>query len=255
MLPNSHRHNTSNRIPIQYLRGSTQGQGDGDETGHAFIYTLSSQRSRQRGWPCLLPSLPDLPLHARCPAKYVGMGRKDANRIVRVRPSRFRHTAVTGRRARSAGAGLRRASPCCLSHRRRPPAQGPSPPARGTRRGHGLRRRRGGWQPSERAREGLRAGGDPGGAKSGGREQGLTSARAHQRPSAPPAAHPLRLHQCACAGRTASLRRAVRLRARRARARCLRRGGAGRGGGGMGSGSVREGSRWFCGGGSEGRVE
>lgn len=183
------------------------------------------------------------------------MGRKDANRIVRVRPSRFRHTAVTGRRARSAGAGLRRASPCCLSHRRRSPAQGPSPPARGTRRGHGLRRRRGGWQPSERAREGLRAGGDPGGAKSGGREQGLTSARAHQRPSAPPAAHPLRLHQCACAGRTASLRRAVRLRARRARARCLRRGGAGRGGGGMGSGSVREGSRWFCGGGSEGRVE
>lgn len=99
MLPNSHRHNTSNRIPIQYLRGSTQGQGDGDETGHAFIYTLPSQRSRQRGWPCLLPSLPDLPLHARCPAKYVGMGRKDANRIVRVRPSRFRHTAVTGRRA------------------------------------------------------------------------------------------------------------------------------------------------------------
>lgn len=74
--------------------------------GMLLFYTLSNQRSRQR-WPCLLPSLPDLPLHARCPAKYVGMGRKDANRIVRVRPSRFRHTAVTGRRARSAGAGLR----------------------------------------------------------------------------------------------------------------------------------------------------
>lgn len=79
----------------------------------------------------------------------------------------------------------------------RPPPQGPSPPPSGTRRGHGLPRRApaegravagGRWGVVAGGREGTRRRGG-GGRRDRGRKRGLTSARPHQRPSAPPAGH------------------------------------------------------------------